>query len=209
MEGMYGCMSINEYNKSELLHYENLKKGQAKAFEYFFNKYHGRILGFCLQFVYDKPEAKGITQEAFLNLWLQRDKIEKLSGIESFLYTYAKSKCLNAVRHHKIKERFISKTLSKKERLLDYEILNAMDFDTLTLNELEQLITKSINELPEKTNAIFCKKRFENKKNHEIADELQISIKTVEHHMTKALSILRIKLSAYLTLLILATILFL
>ena len=202
-------MSIKEYNKAELLHFENLKIGDDKAFEYFFNKYHSRILGFCIQFICDKPEAKGITQEAFLNLWLQRDKIEKLSGIESFLYTYAKSKCLNAIRHHKIKERFISKTLNIKERLLDYDILNAIDFDTLALDELEKLITKSINELPEKTHTVFCKKRFEDKKNQEIADELQISIKTVEHHMTKALSILRVKLSAYLTFLILATILLL
>lgn len=189
---------MENYNKDELLHFENLKKGNDKAFEYFFNKYHGHILGFCIQFIYDKPEAMGITQEAFLNLWLNKNKIEKLNGVESFLYTYAKSKCLNAIRQIKIKERYISKSLNKKERLLDYDILNAINFDTLALDELEQLITKSINELPEKTKVVFHKKRFENKKNQEIADELQISLKTVEHHMTKALSVLRVKLSAYL-----------
>lgn len=193
---------MNNHKKAELLHFQNLKTGNDKAFEYFFNKYQERILGFCIQFIYDEPEAKGITQEAFLNLWINKEKIEKLNGIESFLYTFAKSKCLNAIRHNKIKEHYISESLNEKERALDFDILNTLSFDTLALEELQQLITKSINELPEKTNIIFCKKRFENKKNQEIANELDISIKTVEHHMTKALSALRTKLSAYLKLVI-------
>lgn len=157
-------MSIKEYNKAELLHFENLKIGDDKAFEYFFNKYHSRILGFCIQFIYDKPEAKGITQEAFLNLWLNRGKIKQLNGIESFLYTYAKSKCLNAIRQHKIKERFISKTLNKKERLLDYDILNAIDFDTLALDELEKLLQNPLTNCPKKHILFFAKSVLKTKR---------------------------------------------
>lgn len=198
---------MKTYNKEELLHFKNLKKGNEKAFEYFFNKYYNHILGFCVQFIYDKPESKGIAQEAFLNLWLKREKVATLNGIKSFLYTYAKSKCLNAIRHQKIKEKFKTETLNKKERALDIEILESMNFDTLALSELEELIHKSIQELPDKTKKVFLKKRFENKKNQEIADELQVSLKSVEAHMTKALKLLKDKLADYLPAILLTIIL--
>ncbi|WP_218598131.1 RNA polymerase sigma-70 factor [Polaribacter sp. NJDZ03] len=195
---------MKDYSKIEIRHFKNLQLGNEKAFEFFFNKYYSHVLGFCIQFIYDKPQSSSITQEAFLNLWLNRSKIEKISGVESFLYTYAKSKCLNAIRHNKVKERFKSKTLNDKERALDLDVLNAINFDSLTLMELENLISKSIEDLPEKTRIIFVKKRFESKKNQEIADELNITLKTVEAHMTKALKILRVKLSDYLPLILVA-----
>jgi RNA polymerase sigma-70 factor, ECF subfamily len=188
------------YSKEELLQLNKLKKGNEKAFEYFFNKYYDSILGFCIQFIYNKPEAKGITQEAFINLWSSRQQIEKINGIESFLYTYAKSKCLNVIRNNKVKERYKSKTLNKKERALDYDILKSMNFDSLALTELEELITKSIDDLPEKSKVVFYKKRYENKKNKEIAQDLNVTVKTVEAHMTTALKILRLKLTEYLPL---------
>lgn len=188
------------YSKEELLQLNNLKKGNERAFEYFFNKYYDSILGFCIQFIYNKPEAKGITQEAFINLWSSRQQIEKINGIESFLYTYAKSKCLNVIRNNKVKERYKSKTLNKKERALDYDILKSMNFDSLALTELEELITKSIDDLPEKSKVVFYKKRYENKKNKEIAQDLNVTVKTVEAHMTTALKILRLKLTEYLPL---------
>lgn len=188
------------YSKEELLQLNKLKKGNEKAFDYFFNKYYDFILGFCIQFIYNKPEAKGITQEAFINLWSSRQQIEKINGIESFLYTYAKSKCLNVIRDNKVKERYKSKTLNKKERALDYDILKSMNFDSLALTELEELITKSIDDLPEKSKVVFYKKRYENKKNKEIAQDLNVTVKTVEAHMTTALKILRLKLTEYLPL---------
>lgn len=188
------------YSKEELLQLNNLKKGNERAFEYFFNKYYDSILGFCIQFIYNKPEAKGITQEAFINLWSSRQQIEKINGIESFLYTYAKSKCLNVIRDNKVKERYKSKTLNKKERALDYDLLKSMNFDSLALTELEELITKSIDDLPEKSKVVFYKKRYENKKNKEIAQDLNVTVKTVEAHMTTALKILRLKLTEYLPL---------
>ncbi len=187
----------------EQRHFENLKKGSEKAFEYFFDKYYGHILGFCLQFLYSKPHAKGVVQDAFLHLWVNRAQVEKASGVKSFLYTFAKSKCLNAIRHQKIRENYWNAKLNEKERLLNLEILNSMRFDSMSLSELEQLIDDSIRELPSRTKVIFRKKRFENKKNKEIAEELDITLKAVEAHVTKALKILRFKLSDYLPILLL------
>ncbi len=88
--------------------FARFKNGDELAFEELFKSRYNQLVGFCNQFVYDTEDAKNITQEAFLNLWLNRHKIEKPSGINSFLYTFAKSNCLNNMRHKKVVDKNIS-----------------------------------------------------------------------------------------------------
>lgn len=187
-----------DIQNEDFLKFLLFKKGNEAAFEYFFYKFHGHIVGFCVQFIHDENDAKGIAQEAFLNLWNQKEQIETVNGISSFLYTYAKSKCLNILRHRKVKAKYVDKTLNKKEENLHQEVLQSLQFDSLTFSELETLIFKSIEELPEKTKEIFKSKRFEKKKNQEIATEMNISIKTVEAHFSNAIKVLQQKLADYL-----------
>ena len=182
---------------NELMLFNAFKKGKELAFEYFFNKYYSNIVGFCVQFIFDEEEAKNITQEAFLNLWTNKDKIEVPSGIKSFLYTYAKSKCLNLIRSKKVKEKYKNEALNQRESIINQDVLDALNFDSMDFIELEKIIQDSINNLPKKTKTIFIKKRFENKKNQEIANEMDISLKTVESHMTKALKALKRQLTNY------------
>jgi RNA polymerase sigma-70 factor, ECF subfamily len=195
-------------NKIELLQFNAFKSGNEIAFEYFFNKYYNGVLGFSMEFVSDIEDAKGITQESFINLWVNREQIETTNGIKSFLYTYAKSKSLNHIRHNSVKEKYKNKKLNEQEKLLNIEVLNALDFDTLSISELETLILNSIEGLPDKTKEIFVKKRFHNKKNKEIAEELNLTVKTVEAHITKALKILKTKLSNYLPSILITLILY-
>jgi len=189
---------MNNNTSFELHLFESFKEGDETAFTYFYDKYFRRITAFSIQFIYDKDEAENLAQEALLYLWQNKETVESLNGIQSFLYTYAKSKCLNMIRHNKVKDKFKSDVLNQKERELDIEILNSVQFDTLELTELERLIQESISDLPPKTREVFIKKRFENKKNAEIAEEMQVTLKAVEAHMTKALKILKTKLSDYL-----------
>jgi len=189
---------MNNNSNFELNLFESFKKGDQAAFTYFYDKYFNRIQSFCVQFIYDKDEAENLAQEALLHLWQSRENIDSINGIQSFLYTYAKSKCLNTIRHNKVKDRFKNDLLNVKENELNIEILNSISFDTLELTELERIINESINDLPPKTREVFIKKRIENKKNAEIAEEMQVTLKAVEAHMTKALKILKTKLSDYL-----------
>ncbi|KQO22862.1 RNA polymerase subunit sigma-24 [Flavobacterium sp. Leaf82] len=189
---------MNNNNSFELNLFESFKEGDETAFTYFYDKYFRRITSFSVQFIYDQDEAENLAQEALLHLWQTREAVESINGIQSFLYTYAKSKCLNMIRHNKVKDKFKNDVLNQKERELDIEILNSVQFDTLELTELERLIHESISDLPPKTREVFIKKRFENKKNAEIAEEMQVTLKAVEAHMTKALKILKTKLSDYL-----------
>lgn len=189
---------MNNTTNLENQNFESFREGNETAFGYFYEKYFRRIQSFCVQFIYDAEEAENMAQEAFLNLWQNRENVDSINGIQSFLYTYSKSKCLNLIRHNKVKDKFKNDLLNQKERELDIEVLNSISFDTLELTELERIIQESISDLPPKTREVFIKKRFENKKNSEIAEEMQVTLKAVEAHMTKALKILKTKLSDYL-----------
>ena len=152
-----------------------------------------------MQFLGDKDKSQSIAQESFIKLWVNRDKIQKINGIKSFLYTAAKSECLNLLRHRKVVKKYQNEILNRKENQLNIEVLNSLNFDTVLLDELEAKIEQSINELPEKCRLVFNKSRKEHKKNKEISEELGISIKAVEANMTRALKSLKLKLSHYAT----------
>ena len=184
-------------DKNEYMQFLLLKNGDEKAFEFFFEHYYSSVVGFSIQFVYDVDKAKSIAQECFVNLWVQRHKIQKPEGIRSFLYTSAKSQCLNALRHQKVVNRYKEKMLDEKEANLNIEVLQGMDFDAATFSELEQLVKSTIEELPERCKKVFTLKRMHDKKNNEIAQELQISVKAVEANMTRAMKRLKIALADY------------
>lgn len=177
---------------------QRFKIGDELAFEKIFKANHNQIVGFCIQFISDLDKAKSLTQEVFLNLWLNREKIETLNGIKAFLYTFAKSSCLNYIRHRKVISKYEDKHLQEKEEELNREVLESFDFNSLEFSELESLIQQAINDLPEKCRQVFIMSRFDGKKNKEISEELNISVKAVEANMTRALKTLKSRLSEYL-----------
>jgi RNA polymerase sigma-70 factor (ECF subfamily) len=174
------------------------KNGDELAFEKIFKSNHKQIVGFCNQFICDLDKAKSLSQDVFLNLWLNREKIETLNGIRAFLYTYAKSSCLKYIRHQKVISKYEGKHLQEREEELSREVLESFDFNSLEFTELEELILQSINDLPEKCRQVFIMSRFEGKMNKEISDELSISVKSVEANITRALKTLKLRLSDYL-----------
>nr|WP_321450956.1 RNA polymerase sigma-70 factor [uncultured Carboxylicivirga sp.] len=175
-----------------------LKDGNESAFEHVFKANYDSIVGFCYQFIFDHDKAASLAQEAFINLWINRNKIETFNGIKSFLYTYAKSSCLNFIRHQKVIKRYENQRLQQVERDINAEILDSFDFDSIEFTEMEELIYGAIDELPDKCKQVFMMSRFESKKNKEIAEELQISVKSVEANITRALKQLSIKLAEFL-----------
>ncbi|MEX0314712.1 MAG: RNA polymerase sigma-70 factor [Allomuricauda sp.] len=182
--------------------FQQFKNGCETAFKSFFEEYHGQIVGFCMQFIGDLDKSKSVAQDAFINLWLNREKVRELKGIRSFLYTSARSSCLNLLRHKKVVCNYNNQYLKQRERQINLEVLQAMEFDSATLSELERLIQTSIKELPERCKRVFNMSRFDNKKNKEIAEELSISVKAVEANMTRALKSLKHSLSNYVPMLI-------
>uniref|UniRef100_UPI0032173EA5 RNA polymerase sigma-70 factor n=1 Tax=uncultured Draconibacterium sp. TaxID=1573823 RepID=UPI0032173EA5 len=192
-------MNYNTNSLNEFL-FIRFKKGDELAFEHIFKELYNKLVGFCIQFVNDREEAKGIAQEAFVNLWFNRNKIVKVTGIQAFLYTSAKSACLKHIRHQQIVKKYSDSKLNEIEKQLQIESLDNLDLNALEYVELNELIKQSIENLPEKSRVVFEKKRFEGKTNKEIAEELGISIKSVEANMTRALKALKANLAEYLPL---------
>ena len=187
--------TVSEYDDYFLLRF---KEGHEPAFERVFNSVYKRIVGFCNQFISDRDKSQSLAQEAFIKLWLNREKVESLNGIHSFLYTAAKSECLNYLRHQKVINNYKEKKLQHFESELNQEILESFDFDLIEFTELEMMINQTINQLPDKCRMVFTMSRIGGKKNSEIAEELEISVKSVEANITRALKTLRINLSDYL-----------
>jgi RNA polymerase sigma-70 factor (ECF subfamily) len=199
-------MTAGPTEQDELL-FRLLRMGDQFAFEKLFKANYNRITGFCAKFIDDREATRSIALEAFVNLWLNREKIEKPGGIQSFLYTFARSGCLNYLRRRKVEMKYQDRRLHEQEKQLDIEVLSSFDFNKLEFTELEKLIFDSVDELPEKCRLVFTKSRYDGKSNREIAGELEITEKSVEAHITRALKFLRTKLADYLPLVLVQMIL--
>jgi RNA polymerase sigma-70 factor, ECF subfamily len=167
------------------------------SFEQLFNSEYKGLCFFALKYVRDMEAAKEIVQDSFLSLWERRDSIDLEKSVKSYIATSIRNKCLNYLRDNK---KFY-------HDLLPDDIQNGNLFfesnDVLMETELQAKINTAINELPDKCREVFLFSRYDNLKYNEIAARLQISVKTVETQMSKALQHMRQRLSDYLALLFL------
>jgi RNA polymerase sigma-70 factor (ECF subfamily) len=165
-------------------------------FEKLFRAHFVYLTNFARQYVEDEDTAKDITQKVFINLWEKRSQIDAEKSIVSYLFTSVKNRCLNYIRDHK---KYRSKVLD-----LDCGDIDLVyEEDDLAVQELEVKISKALEMLPEKCRMVFEMSRYQQKKYREIAEELDISQKTVEAHMSKAMKSLREHLKEYIAGLIL------
>jgi len=173
--------------------YQNLDKN---LFEQLFREHFVQLCHFAQGFIYDQDEAKEIVQEVFTNLWLKKEEITTEKSIKSYLYTSVRNRCLNFIRDHK---KFQSQLLDVDIADYDMQIEN----DPSGISDLESKINIAIDKLPEKCAEVFKLSRFEEMKYKDISEKLNISIKTVEAQISKALKHLREELKEYITVLIL------
>ncbi|WP_109831492.1 RNA polymerase sigma-70 factor [Reichenbachiella versicolor] len=167
------------------------------AFEKIFKEYYSSLLVYGIRMVGDRSEAEDVVQEVFFSYWNQKDKVEISHSVKSYLFGAVKRKCQNRLRHQMV----VSKHQS--ELVKSPAVLSLNPEEILNNEELSKRINHCIDELPEKGRQVFRMNRYEGKKYKEIAEELNISIKTVEGHMTNALKKLRMALAEYAFLLFL------
>ncbi len=173
--------------------YKNLDK---KLFEQLFRQYFGELCNFAKSFVNDEDSAKEITQNVFINLWQNKEKIDSDKSVKSYLFTSVRNRCLNHIRDNK----------KFRSNVLDVEITDygtTFESDSFSVSELETKISEALDKLPERCRQVFMLNRFEDLKYKEVAGKLNISVKTVEVQMSKALKILREELKDYIYVLLL------
>jgi RNA polymerase sigma-70 factor (ECF subfamily) len=172
--------------------FERIKNGDEKAFETLFHKYYSYLCLYATKIISDDSAAEEIVQDFFVKIWEKREQLKIETSFNNYLFRSVKNLCINYIQHNKIKLRHAQNVISKMENIYsdDYSFPEI---------ELAQIIEESINSLPEKRREIFRLSRQDGLKYQEIADKLNISIKTVETQITLALKTLRDKLKNYST----------
>lgn len=170
-----------------------IKLGDEQAFELLFRKYYIRLCSFTNKFIHDPEEAEDIVEEVFIKIWENRKEINPEESLISYMFKIAQNKSLNILRKKKAESKYI-----EIFKLIYIDNKDFSGFETFLSKELEKNIEIAINKIPPKCKRVFELSRSEGLKYSQIAEELNISIKTVEVHMSKALNILRIELKNYL-----------
>lgn len=176
---------------------EGIAEGDEMAFESLFKSFFAELSVYATRFVEDMENAEEIVQDIFFNLWNNRAKLNINTSIKAYLYTTVRNTCLNLIKHKKVE----SKYREYFSRQLHEDELRPEDW--MEGNELQEKINSALEQLPPERKKVFMMSRFENLKYKEIAEKLNISIKTVENQMGKALKFLREELKDVMPALIL------
>ena len=170
-----------------LLVFKQIKDGNVQAFETLFRTYYEPLCRYSYQFIEDMDAAEEIVQELFYVLWKERQNLQIFTSVNGYLYRSVKNKSLQHLEHKRVQENY------QKMYAENVSLETATPQEELEYKELEQQIEETLVRLPERRQKIFHMHREEGKKYNEIAQELQISVKTVEAEMSKVLRELRSK----------------
>ena len=170
-----------------------IKLGDEQAFELLFRKYYVRLCGFANKFLNDPEESPDVVQEVFTKLWEGRKNIDPEQSLNAYLFMITQNISINKLRRKQVESKYVE--IYKLVYIDHHEI---SPYESLLALELDDNITSALGKIPPKCRRIFELSRMDGLKYSEIAAALQISVKTVEAQMSKALHILRIELRDYL-----------
>lgn len=180
-------MKNYEIQKEESALVEELSEGCISAFNVLFREYGRRLYRFAYGYLKSEEEAEELVQEVFTIIWEKRSGLRSELSFQSFLFTIS----FNIIKKHfRTKSHFAEYLKSGNKDESDMQTFQRINHDSLY-----QFVTRLVNQLPERRKLIFIKSRFEGLSIMEIADELEISHKTVENQLTDALKFIRINLN--------------
>lgn len=176
--------------ESDIKSFESIKKGDIKSYEALFRAYYKPLLIYSERIVSDTDDANEIVQDIFLKLWEKRKNLEIKTSVNSYLYRAVYNNSLQLLKRKKL-------DLKYKQYKFHQSNESISPSENMIATELNHKIGLLLEQLPDNCKRIFRMSRFQGLKYQEIADELAISIKTVEANMTKALKFFRENLAEY------------
>jgi RNA polymerase sigma-70 factor (ECF subfamily) len=178
---------LNDY-----IEFVKIKEGDIKAFERIFRHYYHPLYLYAFSITGQKETSEEIVQDTFYIIWKDREKIQILLSVKSYLYKIVKNRSLHYLEHLRVREQYRENYVAGNSSTTDYSPDEILEY-----KELEKIIGTTIQKLPERCRHIFHLHRMNGKKYKEIAASLSISVKTVEADMTKAYRALRIEVEKY------------
>ena len=166
-----------------------LKNGSEDAFRHLFDMYGKRIFLFASGYFKDPMDAEEIVQEVFLKIWDARERLSDRKSFDSYIFTIAKNAILNTLRKAKSEHAYLTWAQLNPGR-------NILVEEEINFNELNNAYHKAIGKLSPKRKQVFLLSREQNLSYAEIADKMEVSIKTVENQITAALADIRKQLIA-------------
>ena len=177
---------------------------EETRFEDIYLSYFSKMKYFAKEYVISEEDAENIVQDVFVELWENKEMLNMHMNLIAYLFTTIKNKCLNHLRHKLVVQETASKlqeeyTISIRMNL---DSLEAFDNNLFSDQDIEKIISRALDTLSEKCRTIFIMSKIEGKKQKEIAQELNISINTIETQMGIAYKKLRIELKDYFPILL-------
>lgn len=162
-------------------------------FDRFYVDWYARAKGFACEYVQSEEEAENIVQDVFLYLYERRDLLDAYTNLPAYLFTSVKNKCLDYLRHRVVEQEAVLAMQSEFDMALrmKYDSLEMLHVSFPDEASIEELLDQALQKLPERCREIFIMNKLEGKKQRQIADELQISVNTVESQMAIAYKKLR------------------
>jgi RNA polymerase sigma-70 factor (family 1) len=170
--------------------------GNKRAFEMVYDRYWKDLYKLAVRILQDGAKAEDVVQEVFISFY-ESGAEKQIDNLKAYLYQSAKYQCFMHLRSGKITEKHL-------DRMKQAIFANIVE-DEFDAHELEKILEKGISDLPDKCRQVFYMSRFELLPNKTIASQLNISPKTVENQITKALKSLRTTLEQATVLLFLFT----
>jgi len=165
------------------------QSGKVSAFDQIFNKFYSPLCYFGSRIVQDKFTAEDLVQDIFVKLWHKNEDFDSLETIKSFLYVSVRNACLNYIEKSKVKAKHANYVISQgqvEEETILHSIIEA---------EILREIFDTVDTLPEQCRKVIRMTFEEGKKPKEIADELGITVSTVNNQKMRGLGLLKNRLS--------------
>ena len=173
-------------------------RGDVRAFEQVFNTHYASLCRHAQKYVIDLDNAREIVQDTFVKLWEIKHSLSHDTSVKSYLYKAVRNNCLDYLKHIRISDKY-KENLLRKVMDSGFKSIASPEncLNGLIEKELEDRINNAIASLPDRCREIFELSHFKGLKYREIAEELNISIKTVETQMSRAIQAMHKKLADY------------
>lgn len=184
--GLFNCMEASESDKMK-----RLRKGDRDVYEEVFSSHYTSLLLQARKILLDPASAEDMVHQVFLQLWEKKDKLHIRDSLTAYLHRSVRNACMNYLKHQKVEENYAASFLIKAS---EADVASSPSAHLIGEEQVKQLKIE-IEGLPEKCGQVFRLSRFHSMSNKEIAEFLNISVRTVENQIYRALKILKDRMS--------------
>lgn len=161
-----------------------LKKDNVEAFELLYNRYRKLIYSFSLKYLFDIEESKELVQTVFISLWEHRQYIDEQKPVRNYIFRSAVNAIYNVLKKKAVRRRYMLSQLLKPEE-------SSNPYEHIFFSDLDEKINIVINSLSPQQKRIYDLKSREGLTCEEIAEKLQLSVRTVENQVYRVNKVLK------------------